>query len=500
MIKPRQQIAAFVNEEQLFGAFFGPSVRAFTGTLNVNVTSGASVSILGLIQKHTGELLATSSAKNAFRPQPEASQSLSVAFSREDFDDPLLGKIEIIEAFDANVFGDLVIGVRFETDRGKRAVLARLRGSVVRIMYDGQQLKYRNKDVSFGVPLVGPPVGYACSQRQRLPCRVLSRVFILNSGEVFFSAGTSQLGRQQVEVLFRWEDQRLSPITDNLTIFETISDPDLAFRPRLLDWKPSLSGDSLVIIDRENITGFVTYSGKTRTLLRVSRTGSITPLCSLEHDCLPEIAVINDRGDIAFEAKIPSLRSETPVDRVEINLIDTGTTETVSGVPLDTPLIALNDQDQYLFNGLGLLTGSNELTAFDGSQIQLLPHEQGLQWPMGSTDHIVAAFGYLLPSEKLPILLWLETESEPDLFLNTTKNGYFVLWEAGAFRQVLALSNVDIPNGFQFIRLRPETLKWVSRGTAFVIADLSNDPDFDSHLIIGHSRRESAVLEIGLSQ
>ena len=59
-------------------------------------------------------------------------------------------------------------------------------------------------------------------------------------------------------------------------------------------------------------------------------------------------------------------------------------------------------------------------------------------------------------------------------------------------RQVLDLSKEEIPLDYQFIRLRPELLKWLVPTTAFVMAELSDDQDFDES--------ENVVFEIPLTE
>ena len=66
---PGQQIASFVDEEQLFQDFFNETEGDFEGSLNISVANGGTVSTIGLLQRlGSGALIAVSTSSNAVQP------------------------------------------------------------------------------------------------------------------------------------------------------------------------------------------------------------------------------------------------------------------------------------------------------------------------------------------------------------------------------------------------------------------------------------------------
>jgi hypothetical protein len=71
VIGPGEQLIGFVAQEAFFADFFAGRAETFRGTLNLAVSSGPSVAVVGLIQKRsTGALIAVSTSANAFVANP----------------------------------------------------------------------------------------------------------------------------------------------------------------------------------------------------------------------------------------------------------------------------------------------------------------------------------------------------------------------------------------------------------------------------------------------
>ncbi|MDA2928496.1 hypothetical protein MYX84_00885 [Acidobacteria bacterium AH-259-O06] len=67
-LSPMQQMARFVNQEELFKDFFDDNPDIFKGTLNIHSQSGTGVSIIGLLQDTTtGALIAIRTSPNALK-------------------------------------------------------------------------------------------------------------------------------------------------------------------------------------------------------------------------------------------------------------------------------------------------------------------------------------------------------------------------------------------------------------------------------------------------
>jgi hypothetical protein len=67
-LAPRTQLVAFVDEEKFFAEFFADNPQ-FSGSLNITVTNGPDVAVVGLIQKGSGALIAFSTGDRAFLDQ-----------------------------------------------------------------------------------------------------------------------------------------------------------------------------------------------------------------------------------------------------------------------------------------------------------------------------------------------------------------------------------------------------------------------------------------------
>jgi hypothetical protein len=57
LLEAREQIAVYVDEEELFQKYFQANSGAFTGTLNIEVEEGGGVAVVGLIQKAEDQAL-----------------------------------------------------------------------------------------------------------------------------------------------------------------------------------------------------------------------------------------------------------------------------------------------------------------------------------------------------------------------------------------------------------------------------------------------------------
>jgi len=68
-LAPRQQLARFVNEPELFEEYFKSHPGDFRGTLNLRFRGGAQAAVLGLLQKSQGAMISVSTSRN---PSPAA--------------------------------------------------------------------------------------------------------------------------------------------------------------------------------------------------------------------------------------------------------------------------------------------------------------------------------------------------------------------------------------------------------------------------------------------
>ena len=67
---PGEQLVGFVDGVELFQNYFEANPDDFRGTLNVSVSSGPDVALIGLLQKKvTGALIAVAASSTSFEPQ-----------------------------------------------------------------------------------------------------------------------------------------------------------------------------------------------------------------------------------------------------------------------------------------------------------------------------------------------------------------------------------------------------------------------------------------------
>lgn len=70
-LQPRQQIARFLDEAELFRTYFTNNPGPFKGTVNLNVETGEDIAIVGLIQRLSdGALIAVEASEKSFNAAP----------------------------------------------------------------------------------------------------------------------------------------------------------------------------------------------------------------------------------------------------------------------------------------------------------------------------------------------------------------------------------------------------------------------------------------------
>ena len=71
-LQPGQRISQFLGESFLFQEYFEQNPGDFVGTVNLEVTAGEKVALVGLIQKlPSGELIAVEATNNPFISPPQ---------------------------------------------------------------------------------------------------------------------------------------------------------------------------------------------------------------------------------------------------------------------------------------------------------------------------------------------------------------------------------------------------------------------------------------------
>jgi hypothetical protein len=71
-LQPGQRISQYLGESYLLQEYFEQNPGDFTGTLNVEVTAGEDVALVGLIQKlPSGKLIAVEATNNPFISPPQ---------------------------------------------------------------------------------------------------------------------------------------------------------------------------------------------------------------------------------------------------------------------------------------------------------------------------------------------------------------------------------------------------------------------------------------------